>query len=218
MTDGAPLRRLADRLHRRRILQRRDVARLAPEVGRADHAAHDLRAPRLRQVAGEEDALGLERLAHLPLHALGELLPQGLARGVPRLQDYEADDRLALHGMRNAHGRRFSNGRMTDEDGFHLRGAEALAGDLQRVVRTALEEPEALVVDVGPVAVHPDVRPARPVRLLVTLRVLPEALGHAGPRLRDDELAHLAAHGPPLVVVDVGGHAGDRPRERARLD
>src|SRR5438445_8758290 len=107
---------------------------------------------------------------------------------------------------------------MTDEDGLDLGGPQALAGDLQRVVRTALEEPEAVVVDHGPVAVDPHARPARPVGLLVTRRIVPEALRHAGPRLRHHQLANLTAHGAAVVAEDVGRHSRDGPRERARLE
>src|SRR5919198_3032302 len=107
---------------------------------------------------------------------------------------------------------------MTDQHRLDLGGAEALARDLEGVVGAPLKEPEAVVVDVRPVAVHPDVLPARPVGLLVACRVLPEALRHAGPWRRHDQLTDLAAHGPARLVKDVGGHAGDEPREGARLD
>src|SRR5207245_11784994 len=93
-----------------------------------------------------------------------------------------------------------------------------LAGDLQGVVRATLDEPEAVLVHVGPVAVDPDVGPARPVRLLVALRILPEALRHPRPWRRDDELADLSAHRPPRVGDAVGRHAGNGAVERARLD
>src|SRR2546426_11071311 len=86
------------------------------------------------------------------------------------------------------------------------------------IFRAALDEPEAVLVHVGPVAVDPDVGPARPVRLLVALRILPEALRHPRPWRRDDELADLSAHGPPVVAEAVGGHAGNGAVERARLD
>src|SRR5712691_8810801 len=107
---------------------------------------------------------------------------------------------------------------MTDEDRLDLGRPQALAGDLERVVRAALQEPEAVLVDEGPVAVDPHVGPARPVRLLVARGIAPEALGHAWPRLREDQLTDLTAHGPPVVAEDVGGHARNRAGERARLE
>src|SRR5206468_10220139 len=96
--------------------------------------------------------------------------------------------------------------------------AEALARDLQRVVRAPLDEPESVLVHERPVAVDPDARPARPVRLLVALRVFPEALRHAGPRRLHDQLAHLAANGLAVLAEALGRHPRDGPGERARLD
>ena len=48
---------------------------------------------------------------------------------------------------------------------------------------------------------------ARPVGLLVALRIAPEAARHADPRRAHDQLADLVAHRPPLLVDDVGGDA-----------
>src|ERR687883_26931 len=49
------------------------------------------------------------------------------------------------------------------------------------------------------------------------LAVAPEAAGHAGPGLTDDQLADLATNWPTVLVDHVGGHAGDRAGEAARL-
>ena len=95
----------------------------------------------------------------------------------------EADDGLALDLVGHADDAGLGDGGMADQHRLDLGRPEPLAGDLQRVVRAALDEPEAVVVDVRPVAVDPDVGPARPVRLLVALRVAPEPRGHARPRL-----------------------------------
>ena len=85
-----------------------------------------------------------------------------------------------------------------NEHRFDLGRADPLAGDLDRVVRAPEDVPEAVLVDRCPVAVHPDVREARPVRLQVALGVVPEAARHADPRRADDQLADLIAHGPAL--------------------
>src|SRR4029453_8454821 len=90
--------------------------------------------------------------------------------------------------------------------------------DLERVVGAAGDEPEAVLIYIGPVAVDPDIRPARPVRLEVAVGILPEAGGHARPRLGDDQLAHLAADGTAVVAEHVGGHARRGAVEGARLD
>src|SRR5262245_24142463 len=68
--------RLGDGLHRVGIFERREIAGLAPQIGRADHPSHDLRAAGLRQVADEQDALGLQRLAHAARDAVAELTAQ----------------------------------------------------------------------------------------------------------------------------------------------
>ena len=53
--------------------------------------------------------------------------------------------------------------------GLDLGRPDALAGDLERVVRAAADVPVAVVVDDRPVAVDPDAREAAPVRLDVAL-------------------------------------------------
>ncbi len=59
-----------------------------------------------------------------------------------------------------------------------------------------MQEPVAVGVDRGPVAVRPDTREAPPVGVEVALGVAPDAARHAGPRLGADELADLAAQRP----------------------
>src|SRR5205809_4191776 len=212
------LHRFRDRPYRRGVLERREIARLLTEIRRADHPAHDLGAPRLREIAREEHALGFERLAHLPGDALGELRAQRLRGRLVRPQHDEADDRLALHRVGHADHARLGNGGMAHEHRLDLRGTEALAGDLERVVRASLDEPEAVPVHERPVTVDPDVFPPGPVRLLVASRVLPETLGHSRPRRRHHELAHLTAYRRAILAEAVGRHPGDRPGERARFD
>jgi outer membrane receptor protein involved in Fe transport len=75
---------------------------------------------------------------------------------------------------------------------------DPLAGDVERVVGAAVQEPIAVVVDGRPVAVRPDAGEPAPVRLQVALVVPPDPAGHAGPRPLADELADLAAHGLSL--------------------
>ena len=53
--------------------------------------------------------------------------------------------------------------------GFDFRRADALAGDLQGVVAAAEDVPVAVLVALRPVAVDPDVRPARPVGIEISL-------------------------------------------------
>ena len=81
-----------------------------------------------------------------------------------------------------------------------------------------MQEPVAVLVDRGPVAVHPDPGKPAPVRVEVPLRVAPEPARHPGERLAADELADLAAHASALGVDDVHRHPERGPAERARLD
>ena len=102
---------------------------------------------------------------------------------------------------------------------LELRRPDPLSGDVQRVVGAAVEIPAAVLVDRRPVAVRPHVRPSRPVRVEVALRVAPHAAGHRRPGLAADELAHLT--GRQVLAVrprDVDGHPERRPAERARLE
>ena len=109
------------------------------------------------------------------------------------------------------------HGRVADQGRLVLGRADALARDVERVVGAAVQEPVAVGVDRGPVAVRPDAREAPPVGVEVALGVAPDAARHAGPRLRADELADLAAQRAARRVVDVHRHAEQRPSERAGL-
>src|SRR5439155_1447453 len=144
--------------------------------------------------------------------------PEQLRGRLAGAQHDEADDRLALHLVGHADHARLGDGGMAHKHRLDLRGTEALAGDLERVVRASLDEPEAVPVHERPVTVDPDVFPPGPVRLLVASRVLPETLGHSRPRRRHHELAHLTAYRRAVLAEAVGRHPGDRPGERARFD
>src|SRR5207248_10000372 len=92
--------------------------------------------------------------------------------------------------------------------------AQALAGDLDGVVRTPEQVPEAVLgIYVRPVAVDPEAREAAPIGRHVALAVTPEAARHARPGLADHELADLAPDALPVLVHDVGRHARQWPGE-----
>src|SRR6266852_4007223 len=110
---------------------------------------------------------------------------------------------------------------MRDRGRFDLRRSDPFAGDLQRVVAAPLDVPVALVVDARPIAVHPGVWEARPVGLKVAAflgrRIAPKAASHARPGLANDELAHRAAHGQPLLVDHISSHSRAWPDKGGRL-
>ena len=72
-------------------------------------------------------------------------------------QDAEAPHCRAFDLVRDPDGRAFDHRWMIDRRRLVLGRADPLPGDVQRVVRPAVEEPVAIVVDGGPVAMHPHV-------------------------------------------------------------
>src|SRR5947209_5931857 len=86
---------------------------------------------------------------------------------------------------------------------LELGRADPLAGDVERVVRAAVQEPVAVLVDGSPVAVRPDSGKAPPIGVQVARWIAPDAPGHPGPGPLADELADDAANGAALVVEDV---------------
>ena len=81
-----------------------------------------------------------------------------------------------------------------------------------------MDVPEAILVNIRPVTVHPDILPARPVGFEITVWVFPKASRHPWPGLRDHEFSHLPAHRLALLVKAVRGHARNRPVKGAGLD
>src|SRR5215468_3249232 len=81
-----------------------------------------------------------------------------------------------------------------------------------------MDVPEAILVNIGPVTVYPDILPARPVGFEIALWILPEASRHPRPGLCDHEFSHLPAHRLASLVKAVRGHARNRPVKGAGLD
>jgi len=131
-----------------------------PEIGSPDHAPHDLRVPGTRQFTDDVDPFRTQRLAESFGDAVAELLdqPWRLLNALPELA--EDHERLTFHRIGNADGSGFLDSRVGDGDRFDFGRAEALASDLERVVRAAEDVPEAIGIDQCPVTVDPEVRPA----------------------------------------------------------
>src|SRR5205823_8836447 len=126
------------------------------------------------------DRLRPERLAKSSGDQVLQLARERVAPGLVRAEDDEAHKRLALQLVRDPDRRRLGDRGMSDQHRFDLRGTEALAGDLDRVVRAAQHVPETVLrVDVCPVAMDPEVFESVPVSLEVALAVAPEAARHA---------------------------------------
>ena len=122
----------------------------------------------------------------------------------------------ALTAPRHPHPRRLGDSGVRHTRRLHPGRPQAVAGELDGVVTASAEVPEAVVGDFRPIAMHPDVRPSRPVGLQVAPRILPEAKRHPDIRLADDQLANLALHRLHPVVVDRGIHARSDGRKGVR--
>src|SRR5581483_1654940 len=182
------------------VLERRDVSGIGAHRLCANGSPDDLRRSRLRQRAHPEDPVGLERLPECRGDGLGDSLAVRIAAGQ---RDAEDPRHLALHLVRDADRRGLGDDAARERGRLQLRRSDPLACDVQRVVAATVEEPVAVLVHRGPVAVRPDAGEAAPVRVEIALVVAPDPACHPGPRAPADELAHLAAHGVALRVDDV---------------
>src|SRR5207249_8555216 len=93
---------------------------------------------------------------------------------VPGFQNAEEPRDFTFHIVGHPDRGSLGNRLVSDCRRLQLRGADALAGDVERVVRAAVQEPVAVLVDGSPVAVGPDTGKATPVRLEVPLVVVPD--------------------------------------------
>src|SRR5215467_11936239 len=157
--------RCVDRLERRRILERGKIAELrTPEVTRTSDAAHHFCIPRAWKIVDESYRFRRKRFAERIGDRSPEVFAELLALFFTRPQDDEADDGFALEVVGNGYGSRFFHRAMRDERALIFGRPDALAGDVDRVVRAAMDIPEAIGVDTRPIAMHPDVWEPRPVR------------------------------------------------------
>src|SRR5205823_10575256 len=107
---------------------------------------------------------------------------------------------------------------MVDERGLNFGRRDVVPRDEHDVVDPA-EQPEvALVVALRAVAREVFPLEARPVRVLVALRVAPDAAQHRRPGTPQCEIAAAGnTNVAPGVVADVGLDAGERKRRAAGL-
>ena len=195
---------------------RRDPCRVR---SRGWRDANDLGRARLRQCVHEDDPSGLNALPSSSLTAADTETASSADGSLPgsRQQKIHAVSPFTSWGTPIAAASRTAG--TADRGGLELGGADPLACDVQRVVGAPVQVPEAVCVDGGPVAVHPDAGDARPVRLDELLGVAPEAARHARERPADNELTDLAGADERLAgVVDyVHRHAERRPADQYAL-
>ena len=141
----------ADRLDRRRVVERRQVARIEAEPGRPDDASHDLARSGLRQRGHHDDRLRAGASCRDPRRPAGRS-----RRGAPRRRSRRggASQTTTIASPLTAWGTPIAAASTTDRvggrRGLDLRRPDALARDLERVVRAAPDVPVAVGVDRSP--------------------------------------------------------------------
>ena len=191
----------------RRVLDRREVARIAPLRQRLDRAPQQLARAGLRQQRHEMDGAGSRDRAELPVHRVHDLLAHlrhALGRCHLRcvLHHRERHRNLALERIGHAHHRHLGDSRMRLHGLLDLARAEPMAGDVDHVVGAAQHE----VVAVG-IARRPVERRVRELAAeireigLDEARVVAPDRGHAPGRQRRDDRQHRLFVGAGLVAA-----------------
>lgn len=107
---------------------------------------------------------------------------------------------LPFHRIGQRNGRHVAHERRPEHDRLDLGRPQPLAGNLQRVVRTAEDEELSVIVFEQQVAMRPQPGPLAPVRFLVAVGRVPESRRHPDERRGDHQFTGNAAHAPPLLV------------------
>src|SRR5215218_3456826 len=136
---------VADRLDHRLVGQRRRVAQRPALRDVAQQPAHDLAAPRLRQVGHEHEEFRPRDRADHVRHVLPQLDAERVAGLLSGLEDHEREDRLAADRVVLADDGGLRHGSVIDERGLDLRGGDPVTGDVHHVVHPA-EQPQVAVL------------------------------------------------------------------------
>src|SRR5262249_55477565 len=158
-------------------------------------------------VGDDEDLRGHVPRARLRADRVAnQFLERGIER-VPRLQLYKEDHaRVALPVL--AHDDALRDLLELLDDSIDLRGADPHAAGIQHGVRTSIDHEAVVLGELGVIAVTPDVREAREVRLVIEapVRVVPETDRHRRERRGADELAFRTAQRAAVRVEDLDLH------------
>src|SRR5215208_6200379 len=202
-----------------RIGQRGGVAKVVFALCyTAEDAAHDLAAPRLGQLGGEDDLLGPSVRADDLANLLVELLDELVRALRVALQDYVGDYGLALVLVVAADNRGLGDGQVPDERALDLGGRDAVARDVHNVVHTARDPEVPVLVAPCAVAGEVDVAVLVPVGVPVALGILVEGAQHAWPRpLYDQVTLAFALNLVALLIVESREDTGEREGGTARL-
>ena len=72
-----------------------------------------------------------------------------------------------------------------------------------------MDEPYAVFIDRGPIAMAPDIAVGRPVGLDIAIGIAPQALRHSDRELRQHVLADLpSGNWTTIRIKNAGSHAG----------
>src|SRR2546425_2791580 len=228
--SAACRRELPNAVHDFGIGERGHIARVLLVRDRRQHAAHDLARPRLRHV-GDDDPLPRPRdRTDLGYHGRRDFF-RDVLRGVEaRLQRHVQIRPLAFDLVGDRHHRRLDDLGNEQCRRFDFLRAEPVPGDVDHVVDAAEDAVVAVLRLHRAVTRH--VRPVAPVlafRVLAVTRVVhaheavrisPDGLHDAGPRIADADVARLARTGfqfLPFIVVDHRVDARDAGTRAARL-
>src|SRR5215218_3300855 len=130
----------------------RCVAKVVLALGHAaEDAAHDLAAPRLRQVGGEDDLLRPRVGAYGLPDLVVELLDKLVGAYSVALQDHVGHDCLALVLVVPPDYGRLGYGLVGDERALDLHRADAVSGDVHHVVYPASDDVVTILIPFGSV-------------------------------------------------------------------
>src|SRR5215204_1713976 len=214
---------LLQSVHGAWVSQGRGVAQVVAAFGNGSQdAAHDLAAPRLREVVGEDHLVRCGDGSDPPADVLTEVALE-LVRAFPvSLEAHVGEDGLTFVLVMSAYYSRLGHGLVGDQGVLDLYGRDPVPGDVHHVVDAARDPVVAILVAPGsvPDEVHPVVD--LPVALLVTLRILVEGAEHRRPGPLQNQISVLGAfpdvfHGVAVLVVDVRLDGQEGPRGAAGL-
>ena len=104
---------------------------------------------------------------------MAEAQRKRVIEGLRAIQHDKAVHGLALDGVGDTNRAGLRDGRVGDESRLELGRADSFAGDVERVVRAAMQKPFAVLLVRRPVSVGPEAVVAIPIRLEVAVGGVP---------------------------------------------
>src|SRR5215218_3116820 len=150
-----------------------DISKVVLALGHAaEDAAHDLAAPRLRQIGGEDDLLGPRVRPYGLPDRIVELLDELFASFLVAFEDHVGHDSLALVLVVPPDNGGLGHALVGDERALDLHRADAVPRDVHHVVYPAGDGVVTILIPLGAVLDEILVAEPLPVGLTETLGVL----------------------------------------------